>query len=296
MDYGLVLPTMHAGASAEGIEAAAEVAERVGWSRLDDGSRPRRARLGGRVRTDLRGDPDPRPRRGAASGAEARHERHRRAPAPVGRPGQGAGDARSCSRAVGSSSASAVGWDRVEFANLGMADRFHVRGAYLDETVRLWRHLWGGATTPFHGRFHDIDDFVFEPLPPQGAGLPVWFGGRAAGGARASRTARRWLPLELDGARHVRRADPHHPRGRPGRRTSDADPVGAVRRPGSGPRTTRTTRCAGPRTRSGPASPSGRRSASATSRSTSPPSPPTRSSATSSGSPGSARPAADAAA
>ena len=32
MDYGLVLPTMHAGASAEGIEAAAEVAERVGWT------------------------------------------------------------------------------------------------------------------------------------------------------------------------------------------------------------------------------------------------------------------------
>ena len=71
------------------------------------------------------------------------------------------------------------GWDRVEFGNLGVSDRFAVRGAYLDEAVRLWRHLWGGATTPFHGRFHHIDDFVFEPLPPQGAGLPIWFGGRA---------------------------------------------------------------------------------------------------------------------
>ena len=36
-----------------------------------------------------------------------------------------------------------------------MADRFHVRGAYLDETIRLWRHLWSGSTEPFHG-----------PLPP----------------------------------------------------------------------------------------------------------------------------------
>jgi alkanesulfonate monooxygenase SsuD/methylene tetrahydromethanopterin reductase-like flavin-dependent oxidoreductase (luciferase family) len=60
-----------------------------------------------------------------------------------------------------------------------MGDRFRVRGAYLDETIRLWRHLWSGSTEPFAGRFHSIDDFAFGPLPAQGAGLPIVVGGRA---------------------------------------------------------------------------------------------------------------------
>lgn len=71
-----------------------------------------------------------------------------------------------------------VGWSRPEFANVGMTDRFEVRGAYTDETIRLWRHLWSGATWPFHGRFHTFDDFVFGPLPEQRGGLPIWIGGR----------------------------------------------------------------------------------------------------------------------
>jgi alkanesulfonate monooxygenase SsuD/methylene tetrahydromethanopterin reductase-like flavin-dependent oxidoreductase (luciferase family) len=72
-----------------------------------------------------------------------------------------------------------VGWNRTEFANLAMGERFHVRGAYLDETIRLWRHLWSGSSEPFRGRFHDLDDFVFGPLPQQGAELPIVVGGRA---------------------------------------------------------------------------------------------------------------------
>src|SRR5215212_11242827 len=31
-----------------------------------------------------------------------------------------------------------VGWNEREFGNLGARDRFHERGAYLDETIRLW--------------------------------------------------------------------------------------------------------------------------------------------------------------
>ena len=72
-----------------------------------------------------------------------------------------------------------IGWNETEFSNLGVADRFHVRGAYLDETIALWRHLWSGSTAPFHGRFHQFDDFVFSPLPAAGAGLPIVVGGRA---------------------------------------------------------------------------------------------------------------------
>ena len=72
-----------------------------------------------------------------------------------------------------------VGWNVDEFGNLGAADRFHVRGAYLDETIALWRHLWSGSSEPFRGRFHEIDDFVFRPLPPQGAAVPIVIGGRS---------------------------------------------------------------------------------------------------------------------
>jgi probable F420-dependent oxidoreductase len=69
-----------------------------------------------------------------------------------------------------------VGWSPDEFANVGAADRFHERGAYTDETIALCRHLWSGSTEPFHGRFHQFDDFVFAPLPAQ-ANVPIWIGG-----------------------------------------------------------------------------------------------------------------------
>ncbi len=72
-----------------------------------------------------------------------------------------------------------VGWSEHEFANLAMSHRFSVRGAYLDETIRLWRHLWSGSGEPFHGRFHELEDYVFGPVPPQGVELPIWIGGRA---------------------------------------------------------------------------------------------------------------------
>jgi probable F420-dependent oxidoreductase len=71
-----------------------------------------------------------------------------------------------------------VGWNRAEFESLGAGSRFEVRGAYLEETINLCRHLWSGATTPFEGRFVRFDDFVFGPLPDQGAALPIWVGGR----------------------------------------------------------------------------------------------------------------------
>ncbi len=69
--------------------------------------------------------------------------------------------------------------DLPEYENLGKADRFASRGAYLDETIALWRHLWGGNTEPFEGEFHQLRDFTFDPLPPQGAELPLWCGGRS---------------------------------------------------------------------------------------------------------------------
>ena len=72
-----------------------------------------------------------------------------------------------------------VGWNEVEFGNVGASDMFHSRGAYLDETIALWRHLWSGSTEPFEGRFHQFTDFVFGPLPAQRGEMPIVIGGRS---------------------------------------------------------------------------------------------------------------------
>ena len=71
-----------------------------------------------------------------------------------------------------------VGWNEAEFGYLGAENRFHQRGAYLDESIAIWRHLWGGDEGPFHGRFHQFDEVRFAPLPAQGEHLTVWVGGR----------------------------------------------------------------------------------------------------------------------
>ncbi|HEY3522811.1 MAG TPA: TIGR03619 family F420-dependent LLM class oxidoreductase [Candidatus Limnocylindrales bacterium] len=74
-----------------------------------------------------------------------------------------------------------AGWDLAEFTNLGYADRFAVRGAYLDETIALWRHLWSGSRAPFEGRLLRLgSDYEFGPLPHRPGGPPVWIGGRSA--------------------------------------------------------------------------------------------------------------------
>lgn len=178
MDYGLVLPSLGDDSSREGIEAAAELAERHGFvdvwgtdhllvdaAAADDygriyeivatlawvAGRYRMVRVGASVIVV--------PMRNAVVLAK---ELATIDDLSGGRLIVGVG----------------VGWHRAEFGNVGVADRFHVRGAYLEETLRLWRHLWSGATEPFHGQFHSFDDFVFGPLPPQGEGLPIWIGGR----------------------------------------------------------------------------------------------------------------------
>lgn len=93
--------------------------------------------------------------------------------------------------------------DRAEYINLGKDDRFRRRGAYLDETIRLWRHLWSGSRDPFQGDFHQLTDFTFDPLPVQGDRIPVLSGGRSDRAlARVGRStdgyyASRWGPDDL---------------------------------------------------------------------------------------------------
>jgi probable F420-dependent oxidoreductase len=179
MDYGICLPNFPDGASREGMEAAAETAERLGWSiawttdhllvptsAADDYGRIYEAIL-------------------SLTWVGARFAKVRLATSVIVVPMRNAVvlakelaslDALSGGRLV---AGVGVGWNEEEFRNVGVADRFHVRGAYLDETIDLWRHLWSGSTEPFRGRFHQFDDFAFAPLPDQGGSVPIVVGGRA---------------------------------------------------------------------------------------------------------------------
>src|SRR6476661_6859563 len=194
MDYGLCLPNFRAGASAEGIEAGADVASRLGWSTVwsTDHVLVDHASIDeyGRIYEAIL----------ALAWVGARHGDLRLGTSVIVVPQRNAvlpakelASLDSLSRGrltVGVG----IGWNRTEFGNLGMAERFGVRGAYLDETIALWRHLWSGSQEPFHGRFHTIDDFEFD----------------------------------LAGA--VRPAAPGHPGGRRGGRAADAVAVGAGQR------------------------------------------------------------------
>lgn len=178
MDYGLVLPNLGAGASREGLLAAVAVAERHGFTDVwttdhllidranaDDYGRlyeavttlawlaghSREIRLGTSVIVV--------PMRNAVVLAKEL--------ATV--------DDLSGGRLI---AGFGVGWNRVEFANVGLDERFEQRGAYLEETIEVCRHLWSGSAEPFRGRFHQFRDIVFEPLPAQGAALPIWVGAR----------------------------------------------------------------------------------------------------------------------
>lgn len=177
MDFGLCLPNFREGASPEGIEAAAEVAVQLGWSTVwttDHVLVPREnaetyANVYEAVLT--------------LAWVGARHPGLRLGTSVIVVPQRNAVllakelatlDSLSGGRVI---AGVGVGWNRVEFGNLAAEDRFRVRGAYLDETIHLWRHLWSGTAEPFRGRFHTIEDFVFGPLPTQGAGLPIVIGG-----------------------------------------------------------------------------------------------------------------------
>jgi probable F420-dependent oxidoreductase len=183
MDFGLALPNFTGGASPEGIEAGAEVAERLGWSTVwttdhvlvPEAASPDYGRIYEAILT--------------LAWVGARHPGVRLGTSVIVVPQRNAVvmakelatlDSLSGGRAI---AGVGLGWNETEFGNLGMADRFRVRGAYLDETIRLWRHLWSGSREPFHGRFHAMDDFVFGPLPVQDP-LPIVIGGRAEAALR----------------------------------------------------------------------------------------------------------------
>lgn len=185
MDFGLVLPTMPKGATVDGLEAAAEATQRFGWStvwttdHIIPGRGPRGedeeyayiyeaittlAFIGGRF-----------PKLGLGTSAICVPMRNN---ATLLAKELATVDALTHGRLT---VALGIGdeEDKPEYANLGSLDRFRQRGAYMEEAIHLWRHLWAGKKEPFEGRFHHLTDFEFGPLPAQGANLPIWTGGRS---------------------------------------------------------------------------------------------------------------------
>jgi probable F420-dependent oxidoreductase len=188
VDYGLILPNFGDDASAEDMDAATGAAERLGWSTV--------------WTTDHvlieRATADPYGRNYDAiltlAWLGARHQRIRLGTSVIVVPMRNAAllakelatlDDLTGGRVV---AGVGIGWDEAEFANLGMTGNFRVRGAYTDEAIHLWRHLWSGTETPFEGRFHPLSDYVFAPLPRQGAALPIVIGGGSDAACRRAGT------------------------------------------------------------------------------------------------------------
>ena len=89
-----------------------------------------------------------------------------------------------------------AGWNEREFAMLNASDRFHKRGAYLNETINVWRHLWTTPEQPFDGQFYHLSDVAFGPGPFTPGGPPVWVGGSSlAARRRAGRFGATWHPV-----------------------------------------------------------------------------------------------------
>lgn len=90
-----------------------------------------------------------------------------------------------------------AGWLAQEFEHLGVPFRRRIR--LLEEGLALMRVLWADPRPRFEGRFFRITDAVFEPLPAQPGGPPVWIGGNTeAAVRRAARLGDGWHPVGLD--------------------------------------------------------------------------------------------------
>jgi probable F420-dependent oxidoreductase len=91
-----------------------------------------------------------------------------------------------------------AGWNEDEFRMLDAADRFKRRGAYLDETIEVWHHLWSSPEKPFKGRFYDLPAVAFAPGTYSTDGPPIWVGGPSEGARRrAGRFGAAWHPVGM---------------------------------------------------------------------------------------------------
>lgn len=203
MEIGLILPTIGSGASRESLETGAQVAVDLGWTSLwvTDHLVVAQGDEAGEYGTTLEAIV-------SLTHVASRHQTIRIGTSVIVPPMRNsvilAKQFATLDELSGGRLVVGVGVadrsDLPEFRNLGLEHRMERRGVFVDESIRLWRHLWSGETGPFEGEFFQLTDFVFRPLPPQGGGLPIWTGGRSD---RALRRA-----IELADGYHAARTGP----------------------------------------------------------------------------------------
>jgi alkanesulfonate monooxygenase SsuD/methylene tetrahydromethanopterin reductase-like flavin-dependent oxidoreductase (luciferase family) len=89
------------------------------------------------------------------------------------------------------------GLSEPEFDLVGVP--FRTRFSHLDDTVALWRQLWSGGPTSFHGKVLHYDWLPEVPTPHQAGGPPIWLAGATpAALARTGRLYDGWLPYPPD--------------------------------------------------------------------------------------------------
>jgi probable F420-dependent oxidoreductase len=90
-----------------------------------------------------------------------------------------------------------IGWQAEEFAAIGVP--FERRAQRTREYIDVMRKLWSDGVATHHGEFVNFDQAGSYPKPPQGAKLPVIFGGESNPALR--RTAEYgdgWFGFNLD--------------------------------------------------------------------------------------------------
>ena len=100
-----------------------------------------------------------------------------------------------------------VGWHEDEYEFMGVP--FRGRGRRADESIRLMRALWSGASD-FEGELWSFHDATAEPHPsPQ---PEIWVGGSSPQAIRRARELGDvWHPSRGSDADHVRRVKDEHP-------------------------------------------------------------------------------------
>jgi len=90
-----------------------------------------------------------------------------------------------------------VGWMKEEFDALGVP--WERRGRRNDEYLEALRMVWSGQEVEYHGEFVDFEPLTCNPLPPQGANIPILVGGDSdVAIRRAARVADGYFPGEGD--------------------------------------------------------------------------------------------------
>ena len=84
------------------------------------------------------------------------------------------------------------GWNPLEYEVFG--SDIHQRGARLDETIRLLKHLWTTENEPWEGKFFTLPALTLHPRVIQSPHPPIWVGGVATQAVeRAARLGNAWI-------------------------------------------------------------------------------------------------------